>query len=285
MLERPDVTEPWLALVIGNTRLHWGFFNRGTLKSVWHTSHITGDVARHIAAHKFRPDAWQIVPELTSEIEGLPEQAISLSSLWIASVVPKQSELWMSLELQPQDRVRMVERSHIPIANLYPTLGIDRAINLLGASSRVGWPVLVIDAGTALTFTAGAQAGFYGGAILPGLRLQGRALVRNAADLGGAITVGQSISQQPLPERWATDTNGAIASGLIYGTLAIVTDYLTAWQHQFSTGKAILTGGDGPYLHALLQQKTPTVAAEVQADSLLMFRGMQSYRKALTRAL
>ena len=36
---------------------------------------------------------------------------------------------------------------------MYPTLGIDRALALYSAGSTFRFPVLVIDAGTALRFT------------------------------------------------------------------------------------------------------------------------------------
>lgn len=285
MLEEHNAREAWLALIIGNTRLHWGWFNHGELKGVWHTFHVTGEIVSQLAAAGFRASTWQTVAGLTLDIGEFPEQPLSLSSLWVASAVPKQSDLWAALGLQQNAPVRTVERSHIPLANLYPTLGIDRAINLLGAGHQVGWPVLVIDAGTAVTFTAGTQAGFYGGAILPGVRMQGQALCQNAAALESVIAISKSITTQSLPERWAVRTDEAIASGLIYGILAILTDYLTDWQQQFPTGKAIFTGGDGPLLHTLLKQKTPEIVSRVQVDSLLMFWGMQAYRKALTRAL
>ena len=195
----------------------------------------------------------------------------------------------------------IVERSRIPLQNLYPTLGIDRAINLLGAGNTLGWPVLVIDSGTALTFTAGVEPkdsisgcqtpAVYGGAILPGLRLQRQALLQQTADLGAASSVREAVGgngpqaragcDQPLPVRWATDTAGAIASGLAYGATATVADYLTDWWQQFPKGKAVLTGGDGPLLHQFLKHKTPAIAARVQVDSHLMFWGMRHYHQTI----
>ena len=290
----------WLALVVGNTRLHWGFFDQGRLVSTWHTPPLKAEVADQLMANEFKAETWQPVDGLTLLAEtGLPQLALPPSALWIASVVPAQTALWASNPL-----VQVVQRSHIPLANLYPTLGVDRAINLLGAGSTVGWPVLVVDAGTALTFTAGissaGQPAVYGGAILPGIRLQEQALTQKTAALAEAIALNQSRAETAdsqkntpavtsalsaiLPNRWATDTAGAIASGLAYGALAAVTDYLTDWWQQFPQGKAVLTGGDAPWLYALLQQKTPEVASRVQVDSHLMFWGMRVYRQTVMAA-
>ena len=286
----------WLALVVGNTRLHWGFFDQERLVSTWHTPPLTAEIVNLLIEHRFQAEAWQQVDGLTLLAElGLPQMALPPSALWVASVVPAQTALWASnLSVE-------VQRSHIPLANLYPTLGVDRAINLLGAGNTVGWPVLVVDAGTALTFTSGissaGQPAVYGGAILPGIRLQEQALTQKTAALAEAIALSQSRAEAAdsqkntpaaprspsaiLPDRWATDTAGAIASGLAYGALAAVTDYLTDWWRQFPQGKAVFTGGDAPWLYALLQQKTPEIASRVQVDSQLMFWGMQAYRQSV----
>ena len=287
----PLQTGRWLALVIGNTRLHWGFFDRNNLDGVWHTPHLTAEMVCRLVTHGFMDESWRDIAGLTLDTKQnqLPKQHIEASAVWMASAVSSQTDLWVSCS---DLAIQTVLRSHIPLSSLYPTLGIDRAINLLGAGSTIGWPVLVIDAGTALTFTAGIEkehkGSIYGGAILPGLRLQGQVLGQNTSALAVADEIGRSVSgggQGVLsPKRWATDTDGAIASGLVYGAIATVTDYLTDWWQRFPAGKVVLTGGDGPRLYTWLKQRTPEIASRVQVDSCLMFRGMQIYRRALTLA-
>ena len=279
------VTEDWLALVIGNTRLHWGAFEGDRLISAWHAPHLERDLALRIQQSQFNEDGWQRVPGLVrseSASEPLPQRSVPLlpRSLWIASVVPEQTAIWANQRASDRNEgipTFVVSRSQIPLQNVYPTLGIDRAINLLGAGDRYGWPALVIDAGTALTFTAGNDGTVLGGAILAGMRLQAQALARRTADLP-LEDDWLSDRQRSLPNRWASTTSGAIASGLAYGTLSTIQDYLADWRQQFPAGRAILTGGDAPLLHTLLQQKTPEIASGVEVDSYLMFRGMQRYR-------
>ena len=281
-------TEAWLALVIGNTRLHWGAFQGDQLLSTWHTPPLEREWVARIQASKFDWAVWQRVPGLTrsADSSGLADNLSKMQrpkSLWLASVVPEQTALWANRrgadrttdsETAQQVSTHIVERSQVPLQNIYPTLGLDRAINLLGAGHTLGWPVLTIDAGTALTFTAGEHQSVAGGAILPGMRSQAQALSTRTATLP-LEDVTTSIG---LPERWAMTTAGAIASGLVYGAIATIQDYLTAWWQQFPNGQAVLTGGDAPTLYALLQQKTPEVASRVKVDSDLMFRGMQVYR-------
>lgn len=283
----PAQTAAWLALVIGNTRLHWGLFQNGQLFRVWHTPHLEPALAAQLQKAKFSAEAWQRVPELTYESQRSLTQGNSLEatqpplSIWIASVVPAQTAIWASRRAIEDAAIRIssfvVERSHIPLKDIYPTLGIDRAINLLGAGHTLGWPVLVIDAGTALTFTVGENQTVKGGAILPGMRMQARSLGQKSPALATSELWLDQIGKQ-MPERWAMDTEGAIASGLAYSAIATLQDYLTDWWHQFPQGKAVITGGDGPWLHTLLQQKTPEIASGVNVDSHLMFWGMERYR-------
>ncbi len=288
----------WLALVIGNTRLHWAMFAEDELLESWHTPHLTAEAAAKLQQLQFRSAAWRSLFNI-SLAEPLPKLNGLPSSLWVASVVPAQLSIWTNRSRENAIPIEVVTRSHIPLSNLYSTVGIDRAINLLGAGSTVGWPVLVVDGGTALTLTAGHQNSLWGGAILPGLRLQTQALTQGTAALAEAIGARQTERWEmaALPERWATDTAGAIASGITYGLTATLTDYLTDWWQQFPTGNVIFTGGDGPLLHALFHQhlqktktpkKTPKKTGKVsrvQVDSDLMFWGMRAYRKALTWAL
>ncbi len=295
-----QATESWLALVIGNTRLHWGYFHQGSFLGNWHTPHLTSEIATRLQSSGFQTKGWQAeidhIGQLTSsEQSALPAAALSLKNLWIASVVPAQQELWLAGE----QSANVVERSHIPLFNLYPTLGIDRAINLLGAGTLEGWPALVIDAGTAITLTAGIDDFVYGGAILPGMRLQSEALAQKTAALGNYIpaldmpeldsqslnsqSLDSPLSEVALPNRWAMSTESAIASGLVYGITATVIDYLCAWWQQFPHGKAWLTGGDAPLLQHYIQQRTPALSARVRAEQNLMFYGMNAYRERLSR--
>ncbi|MEL6940454.1 MAG: pantothenate kinase [Cyanobacteria bacterium J06598_1] len=278
----PKSAPSWLALVIGNTRLHWGYWYQGRFVGAWHTPHLTAAIAAYLHAAHFRSEAWQSVAEWSgqftpAQVASLPTVDIAVSDLWVASAVPEQSVLWM----QPECSAQVVVRSQIPLTGIYPTLGIDRAINLLGAGQLAGWPVLVIDAGTAITLTAGVAQAVFGGAILPGLRLQREALSQRTAVLGTLMPQIRTQSEGVLPERWAVDTEGAIASGLIYGILSTLTDYIHSWWQQYPEGKAIFTGGDAPYLYQCLQQRTPEVASRVLVNIHLMFDGMSVYRSAL----
>jgi len=135
----------WLAAVLGNTHVRWGWFVEETLVKV-----------ERFPAHQ--PLSW-------------PQQ----TELWLAPVG--------SAPLPPASPwVHRLELSQVPLRDPYPGLGLDRALALWAAGIHYGWPCLVIDAGTALTLTgADSEGSLVGGAILPGLGLQAQALADHTA--------------------------------------------------------------------------------------------------------
>lgn len=267
----PSLQQSWLGLVIGNTRLHWAVFRGQKIQGLWHTPHCSPDEAQQLVEHQFAPAAWRspLAPPSTSSELLRTIEAIATAaspSLYCASVVPAQTALWQSYV-----GFHAVELAKLPLDNLYPTLGIDRALNLLGAGDRYGWPILVIDAGTALTFTAGYQGTFAGGAILPGLALQLEALAQKTA----ALPVIQLPT--PMPPRWSDNTPDAIRSGVIYGMLATLQDFVEAWHSQHPTSQVILTGGDAPYLREWLAHSPARLS--LTHDPHLVFWGLNCYRQ------
>ncbi|MEO0768174.1 MAG: type III pantothenate kinase [Cyanobacteria bacterium J06649_4] len=299
LFDASETARAWLALVIGNTRLHWGYFDRSRLLGTWHTPHLTSKDVERLTKANFQLDAWsQIAARTMDDVNHVLTAKLPIADVWMASVVPAQAELWTNRSQTNQSlAVETVLRSHIPINGLYPTLGIDRAVTLLGAGETLGWPILVIDAGTALTFTAGIISSEHGrdslntpahrvtlkgGAILPGLRLQAAALGQGTAALSSFaqnFTTTDLVSRNALPARWALDSVGAITSGITYSLLSTLVDYLGDWWEQYPTGYAVLTGGDAPFLHRGLTQRTPEIASRVQVNQVIMFYGVQAYRE------
>ncbi|MFB2917804.1 MULTISPECIES: pantothenate kinase [Aerosakkonema] len=234
----------WLSLTIGNSRLHWARFADASLQETWDSEHL---------------EKWEILALY-------PSFPLCLSPpLYLASVVPSQTELWLSYP-----NVRPIALNDLPVEGLYPTLGIDRALAVLGAGETFGWPILVIDAGTALTFTgADAARRLVGGAILPGLRLQLQSLAQGTAALPEIELPGA------LPPRWGLNTSLAIQSGIIYTVLAGIADFIDAWRQEFPQSRIVLTGGDRTLLLNYLQSVFPQVATKINTDPHLIFWGIR----------
>jgi type III pantothenate kinase len=260
----------WLGLVVGNTRLHWAQFTTTGCHITWHTPHLTTEQAQILSAHHFAAPAWAMVSDAFSAIADhyLPWRPDQPPPLVVASVVPSQTALWLTYPAFHE-----VQLAHLPLARTYPTLGIDRALNLLGARDRYGWPVLVIDAGTALTFTAGTQGGFNGGAILPGWGLQRQVLSQYTASLPAVPWADH------LPSPWSTATEAAIQSGIQYGLLFTLQGFIADWHHQYPITQVVFTGGDGDRLFQWFTTHSFTELSpqQVHLDPALATMGLGCY--------
>lgn len=223
----------WLALAIGNSRFHWGWFDRTCLLQAWDSDHLSADRICELASGQTE---WHQLPDFPA-IASQPE-------LWLVSTVPEQTNLWRSYP-----HLHTIALTEIPLENLYPTLGIDRALAAWGAGEQFGFPILLIDGGTALTITGiNAMAELVGGAILPGVRLQWRSLAQSTAALPEVFAVKQ------LPDRWATSTPDAIQSGVMHSLIAGLQGFIGDWRQQFPESAIAITGGDGALLHQILTQ-------------------------------
>ena len=255
----------WLALAIGNSRCHWGQFSGTQLQSAWDTPHLSSEAVYHLMQHSF---------DFSTLSQPTPIGPFPAVDLWIASVVPAQTALWTTYS-----RAHCLTLEQIPLQKLYATFGIDRALAVVGAIAKFGNPVLVVDAGTALTFTGADQDGLVGGAILPGLRLQFQALGQGTAALP---LVPETIT---LPPRWATTTTEAIASGVVYTLLAGVREFSDTWLQQFPKSSIVLTGGDSDRLHQYLQHLSSERAAILTVAPHLVLEGISAVKEGLVSGL
>ncbi|MBD2772857.1 pantothenate kinase [Iningainema sp. BLCCT55] len=276
----------WLGLMIGNSRLHWGLFVGEGLCCAWDTSYLSADVVRQLAGCRTVEDLRSVINYTRSFPAPLPkggwgvemcdnykenwdenlQSLISPLPLVLASVVPSETAVWQSYL-----NVRIATLNNVPLSGLYPTLGIDRALALWGAGQVWGFPMLVIDAGTALTFTgADCNDNLVGGAILPGLGLQFATLAGKTGQLPSV-----DLPEQ-LPRRYAVNTQEAMQSGVIYTLLAGIKDFVAAWWQDFPESNVAITGGDRTLLINYLQSQFPKIANSLIVEPNLIFLGMRS---------
>ncbi|KAF3891168.1 pantothenate kinase [Tolypothrix bouteillei VB521301] len=254
----------WLGLTIGNSRLHWAWLKGKSRICAWDTEHLPQKVIHQLSNCKTLEDFITHFP--TSPSSPPPLSPSYPPPLLLASVVPSQTQLWESYP-----NVRVITLDHIPLQGLYPTLGVDRALALWGAGEKWGFPMLAIDAGTALTFTgADANKCLVGGAILPGLGLQ----LATLAQKTGQLPVVEL--QKHLPQRFALKTEEAIQSGVVYTLVAGIKDFVEAWWRDYPEGKIAITGGDRTLLVNYLQARFPAIAARFYVEQNLIFWGMQA---------
>ncbi|WP_055073756.1 type III pantothenate kinase [Pseudanabaena sp. 'Roaring Creek'] len=235
-----------LAIAIGNTRI----------KAV-----IFGDDRQILEEYAYTHDQLPILETKLTERD--------FADIAIASVVPDLITIWHNL---PQTQI--IKTSDVPLRGLYDTMGCDRALAAYGAGEIYGYPVLVIDAGTAITLTGiDADKALLGGAIVAGLRSQFWSLYQNTAALPDVHI------PETLPNRWGMDTPSSIQTGIAHIFLSGLQAYITDWRSQFPHGRVILTGGDGDRLKSW--------GLRVDAiDTLLVFWGIwHCCRKINTNSL
>lgn len=128
-------------------------------------------------------------------------------------------------------------------------LGIDRWLAVVAAWNRVKQPLMVIDAGSALTLDIVDAGGYHrGGYIIPGREMMKKTL--------GSDTWGVKVEQVGA---WdiapGTNTDAAVTNGC---TLAAVGALERAWRDT-GISNIVITGGDGPDLRRSLQTKARVI--------------------------
>ncbi len=247
-----QVGDRWIAVALGNSRSLWGQFDGDRLQ-LW----------QRCASGQHPNWASELDCVLVVAEVGAPERRSPLLASRLAA--SRTSETQLAQVLMPKQ---------VPLAGQYETLGLDRSLALVGAASRWGWPVLVVDGGTALTVSAADETGrFMGGAIVPGFGLQGAALHDATEALPHIQFIDALDIAKDQPERWATSTEGAIRSGIFYGVLATVREYCRDWRDRYPHSPVAFTGGDGELLHRALAFKNSHV------DPVMVLRGIAVCRQ------
>jgi type III pantothenate kinase len=143
------------------------------------------------------------------------------------------------------------ENTPIPLTNNYKTgksLGKDRLAAVIGANNI--YPdrnVLVIDAGTAITFDVVDEFNRYlGGNISPGMTLRFRAL----HEYTGKLPLVGPQQEVPLI---AGSTEDAIAAGVQNGIMFEMECYIDRLSERFSELIIIFTGGESKYFDKKLK--------------------------------
>lgn len=131
-----------------------------------------------------------------------------------------------------------------PISNVYgtpETLGADRLANAVAAAALFPTrAVLVVDAGTCITYDLVDAAGAYlGGAIAPGLHLRAQAM-HDYSERLPLVDLDRSLA-----EPFASSTAGSLLSGVLLGTYLEMAGFVKIFRERHPEGGVVITGGDG----------------------------------------
>ena len=164
---------------------------------------------------------------------------------------PREIDAFLS---QHYNAVFFDHHTPVPVVNKYSTpetLGKDRLAGVVGA--RQLFPasnILVIDAGTAITYDMITETGEYlGGSISPGIGMRYKALhtFTDRLPLLDYYDDAQLIGD---------DTASGIHSGVLNGVVAELEGIIRNYQSAYPDLKIILTGGDHNYFDKRLKIKT-----------------------------
>lgn len=237
-----------LAIDNGNTRTKLGLFEED------------GSLVRHEIT--LSRNVYQAVEEWGRDYAGKP-----ITAGWISTSRRWDPAVWKELSKEKNFCITPITAEiSWPFAHKYQTphsLGADRFAAIVAACNLChDKPVLVVDAGTAITYDVATLGPEYlGGAISPGIRMRYQALHEFTARL-------------PLIEKSSTapligdSTDNSLKAGVQTAAVMEVEGMINAYKNQFGDDlQVFLTGGDSDYFEKQLKNVN-------FADALLVLRGI-----------
>ncbi len=246
-----------LTVDIGNTHIVMGVFQEEKLIEHWRIS----------TELKKTRDEYAITLRNLFALSNLEPSGIK--GAIIGSVVPHLNwTLKKSIaHLFGIDALVLTYKTPIGLENRYENpreVGMDRLANAVGAKTLLGYPVIIVDFGTAITLDVVDRDGAYaGGVILPGLEMGADSLFKRTSKL-------PRISLLRPHRVLGRNTVASMQSGLLYGTAgAVYTLIERLWRELGYETKVIATGGSAADVIAELPHIDKT-------DLYLTLRGLRT---------
>lgn len=215
---------------IGNTSTKIALYDGEEKKTSFHTKQFHWDKMLDI----FSPYTGKIDRAIVSTVRDTPEFIIDLATMGI-----------------PYVHV-LSHKTKLPFKNEYETpetLGADRIAAVAGAYHLYpGRNVLIIDAGSAVTYDYLSGKAYKGGNISPGLSMRFRALHR----FTGKLPLGSTLEKYTSPGK---NTLEAITAGVTDGLIFEINEYIRMFEEKNIDFMVILTGGDSGYLKDRISHK------------------------------
>jgi len=196
---------------------------------------------------------FEAVQEMTpTYIKALLKQHRPVKAI-VSAVADHFTELESQLSAQLEQVITFDQETPIPVRNNYQrpdTLGKDRLAAIVGAARLIpGHDVLVIDAGTCITFDFLHNTNQYlGGSITPGIAMRFKALNHFTGRL-------PQLDGYYSPVLIGSHTAESIKSGVLRGVLAEVQGMIANYRSIYPAVKVVLTGGDSRFFESNLKSK------------------------------
>lgn len=208
---------------IGNTSTKVALFDRNKKLLSLRTKQYSWDRLLKI----FSPYTPEIDKAIVCTVRDIPDFIVDLATLHIpyVHVLSNKSRIPFKIDYETPE-----------------TLGPDRIAAIAGASLLFpGKKVLIIDAGSAVTYDYLSGKTFRGGNISPGLSMRFKALHK----FTGRLPMGSTTQKITSPGK---STFEAITAGVIKGLIYEINEYIRTFEKSHSEFVVILTGGDSGYL-------------------------------------
>jgi type III pantothenate kinase len=210
-----------LIIDIGNSSTKFALFDRNVMVTTFKSKEFSCEKLEKMFS-PYKPDK-----AIISSVRDTPEYIFDLLTVNIPEVhiLTNKSKLPFRIEYETPE-----------------TLGTDRIAAVAGAyNSFKGENILVIDAGTAITYDFLSGKTYKGGNISPGLSMRFKALHK----FTGKLPLVDPQSDFTFPGKNTTD---AIAAGVITGVTYEINEYIRTFEKKHTEFKVIITGGDSGYL-------------------------------------
>jgi len=140
-------------------------------------------------------------------------------------------------------------------ADMHAQLGADIVAYCIGAAAKYPSPVIVVDFGTAITFSVLRGHVYEGCAIAPGVRVSLEALSRRAAEL-------PHISLTAPEDILGHNTVDAMRAGTVYGYASLVDGMLERLEEAVAPAAALVA--TGPYMDGIISHCRRTLIRDPQ---------------------
>jgi len=178
---------------------------------------------------------------------------------------------------RPNDRFTTVNRKHIPLKVAVKSpdkVGIDRLLAAYAATEFYGdAPMLIVDAGSAITVDIVQNRTFCGGAILPGLTTLSETYPNISNKLPTVLIPHMpECAKSPPPVFPSKSTEDAIHCGIYWGTIGAIMQFTGMFFRRAEDIRLVLAGGDSQYLMPEITRIIPS--SQVKHHRNLVLEGI-----------
>ncbi len=229
-----------LAVSVGNSHITFGMHEGGAWRKRWRIQTV----------HAKTADEYLVIFRALFDAAGVPGSGIDGAIL--SSVVPPLTGTMVQTVQELSGRPPLVVSPALDLGLRITTenpseVGADLVANAVAAFDRFRGNCIVVDFGTALSFTAVAAAGeLRGVAIAPGLTSAVQSLASNTAQL-------PSVPLEPPPVTCGRNSIHSIQAGIVFGYVGLVGEIVRRMRAELG-GRAdvVATGGQSQVMAPLL---------------------------------